>query len=129
MDVSEGIEIVGLGLYLKKMNVLVLGDIHIGYEENLNRQGVLIPRHHFKDVTENVKSIFKRIGTGKKKLSTIVINGDLKHEFGRISSQEWRDILRFLDLLSENCEEVFLIKGNHDIFLGPIARKRSIKSG
>ena len=109
------------------MNVLVLGDIHIGYEENLNRQGVLIPRHHFRDITRNVKEIFRRIGTEKRKLGTVVINGDLKHEFGRISSQEWRDILRFLDLLYENCEEVFLIRGNHDIFLGPVAGKRGIK--
>ena len=127
MDISENVEIIGLSLYFKDLKVLVLGDVHLGYEEDLNKQGVLIPRHHLKDVTKNANDVFNRLKTKENKLKTIVINGDLKHEFGRISNQEWRDVLRFLDLLSENCERIVLVKGNHDIFLGPIAKKRNVK--
>ena len=65
--------------------------------------------------------------SGSSKLESVIINGDLKHEFGTISDQEWREILRFIDLLSERCRRVVLIRGNHDVFLGPVARKRSIR--
>ena len=57
----------------------------------------------------------------------IIINGDIKHEFGTISEQEWRHTLRLLDFLSRYCDEVILIKGNHDMILGPIAKKRNVK--
>ena len=36
------------GIWIKKEKVLVIGDLHIGYEEALNREGVLIPRQQFK---------------------------------------------------------------------------------
>ncbi len=132
MEILAGIEIVGLSLYVKPLNCLVIGDVHIGYEEGLNRRGILIPRHHFKDVVNAIEGIFKNLqlllkANGREKLDKIIINGDLKHEFGTISDQEWREILKFIDLLSLNCEKVILIKGNHDVILGPIARKRNIE--
>ena len=32
----------------------------------------------------------------------VIINGDLKHEFGTISDQEWRDVLKIFDLILGN---------------------------
>ena len=57
----------------------------------------------------------------------IIINGDLKHEFGSISSQEWRETLAVLDFLMKSSENLILIKGNHDTILGPIAKKKNIR--
>jgi putative SbcD/Mre11-related phosphoesterase len=57
----------------------------------------------------------------------VVINGDLKHEFAKISDQEWRDALELIDLIKEKCELV-IIKGNHDKILDKIAEKRQIKT-
>ncbi|MDP7322513.1 MAG: phosphoesterase, partial [Candidatus Woesearchaeota archaeon] len=54
-------------------------------------------------------------------------NGDLKHEFGTISDQEWRHTLKLLDYFEKHCNEIILIKGNHDTILGPIAKKRNVK--
>ena len=54
------------------------------------------------------------------------VNGDLKHDFGTITDQEWRDILKFLDFLLLHAEQIILVKGNHDVKLAPIARKRGI---
>ena len=65
-------------------------------------------------------------GNDRKKLEAVVVNGDLKHDFGTISEQEWRDILKLLDFLLQHSEQVILVKGNHDIKLAPIARKRDI---
>ena len=51
----------------------------------------------------------------------------MKHEFGTISEQEWRDALKLLDYFGQHCDEIILIKGNHDTILGPIAKKRNVK--
>ena len=60
------------------------------------------------------------------KLDSIIINGDVKHEFGTISESEWRNTIRLLDFLLKHCKEVMLIKGNHDKILGQIAQKRNV---
>lgn len=122
MEISKGIEIVDLCLYLKKDNALIISDTHIGYEEALNEQGILIPRLHFEDMAERLEKTFKKTG----KLRKIIINGDIKHEFGHISAQEWRNALRLIDLLGRNSGEIILVRGNHDTILGPIAKKRDV---
>jgi hypothetical protein len=120
MEISKGIEIVDLGL--KIGNILVVADLHIGFEESLNKQGMMMPRFHLKDLTERIEGMIKRA-----KPDTIIVNGDIKHEMGTISEQEWRETLKVFDLLEKNSKKVMLIKGNHDKILGPIARKRDIE--
>lgn len=122
VEIINNIEIVDLALYLKKQKILVLSDVHIGYEESLNKQGVLIPRFQFKDLILKLKKIFSVVNP-----ELVIINGDLKHEFGSISDQEWRDTLKFLDFFTERGKKVILMKGNHDTILGPIAKKRDVE--
>ena len=123
MKLLKNIEAIDLALYIDKS--LIIADIHIGFEEALNKQGVLVPRFQFPDLLKRMKSIFDRLKD--KKIEKIIINGDLKHEFGTISEQEWRNTLKFLDFLGSYCSEILLIKGNHDTILGPIADKRNIR--
>ncbi|MBS3136315.1 metallophosphoesterase [Candidatus Woesearchaeota archaeon] len=114
--------ICGLGLYAK--GALIISDVHIGYEEALNKQGILIPRTQFKEITKSWDRVIQELDGNK--ISRIIINGDLKHEFGTISETEWRNTLKFLDLIGKTCEKITLIRGNHDTNLGPIARKRNV---
>ena len=123
MNILPNIEIVDLALYLEA--TLIIADVHIGYEEVLNKQGILVPRLQFNEIVKRMEKIFSELSN--KKLDKIIINGDLKHEFGTISEQEWRNTLKFLDLLARHCKEIILIKGNHDAILGPIAKKRNVK--
>ena len=123
MKIFDNMEFVDLAVYTNR--TLIVSDFHIGYEEALNKQGILMPRFQFKEVIERLESIFKKLKG--KKIDRIVILGDLKHEFGTISEQEWRHTLRLLDYLGLHCREIVLIKGNHDTILGPIARKRNVK--
>lgn len=116
-------EIIDLALYHKKSKTLIIADIHMGYEEALNKQGILIPRDQHIRTLKRLQKILKRI----KSIDTIIINGDLKHEFGTISETEWRHTLRVIELLSKNCNKIILIKGNHDTILGPIAKKRKLE--
>ncbi|MBU0535337.1 MAG: metallophosphoesterase [Nanoarchaeota archaeon] len=120
MEISKGIKIVDLGLKIGK--TLIIGDLHIGYEEALNKQGVMVPRFQFKDILRRLTAILK-----KAKPDLIIVNGDIKHEFGRISDQEWRETLKIIDILQDNSKKVVLIKGNHDKALGPIAEKGGVE--
>ncbi len=122
MNIEKNIKIIDLALYLTKSKTLVIADSHIGFEESLNKQGILVPRFHFKDLIIRLEKILKKV-----KPDTIIINGDIKHELGTISEQEWRYTLRLIDFLSKHCKRLFLIKGNHDKILGPIAKKRNIE--
>jgi putative SbcD/Mre11-related phosphoesterase len=122
-EICRGVEITGLGLYLKKSRLLAVADLHLGYEEMLNKAGVMVPRFNFREIKARLEKIFSETG----KPETIVINGDLKHEMGTISGQEWREVLDMLDFLSSRCSKIILIKGNHDNILGPIAEKKKVK--
>lgn len=120
----QNLKIVDLGLLLKQEKILVFADFHIGYEEALNRQGILVPRFQFKDVIKRLGKIFSELK--KIKIDKIIINGDIKHEFGKISEQEWRETLKLLDFLAKFCDDIILVKGNHDTIIGPIAKKKKI---
>jgi len=123
MNLTKNIEAIDLALYIKKENTLIIADTHIGYEEALNKKGVFIPRFQFKEIVQRLEKILSKV----KDLDKIIINGDIKHEFGTISDQEWRHTLQLLDFLAKHCNEIILIKGNHDKIIGPIANKRKVK--
>jgi uncharacterized protein len=122
MEIINGMEITGLGLFIKAHKALIISDVHIGLEEALNKQGVLVPRFQLKKVIESLDKMIE-----ERKPSMVVINGDLKHEFGAVSEQEWRDTLKVIDFIERRCPRIVLVKGNHDTILEPIAGKRDIK--
>ncbi len=123
MKILNNIELIDLAIYTNK--TLIFADFHIGYEEALNKQGLLVPRFQFDEIMKRIANIFSKLKN--KEVERIIVNGDLKHEFGTISNQEWRHTLKLLDYFSKHCKEIILVKGNHDIILGPIAKKRNIR--
>src|SRR3989344_3111649 len=120
MEISPGIEIIETALLIKK-ETLVINDLHLGYEASLHLKGILVPRFQLEDIIKIMKRILK------VKPKKIIINGDLKHEFGKVLQLEWREISKFLDFLLENCQEVIIIQGNHDPVIVPIAVKKNVK--
>ncbi len=113
------IKFVDLSIVIK--NTLIISDLHIGYEEALNKQGVMVPRLQFNKLKIRLTKLFKKVQP-----KTVIINGDLKHEFGTISKQEWRDTLKIIDLITLT-SKLIIIKGNHDSIMGPIAKKRNVE--
>lgn len=118
MNIIPGIKIRGKSLWMPHERILIIADLHIGYEESLNKRGILVPRAQFEETKKDLEELFKEV-----KPKTIVINGDLKHEFGEISKQEWQDTFKVLDILDKNCGKIILVKGNHDSILLPIIKK------
>ncbi|MDI6724951.1 MAG: metallophosphoesterase [Methanobacterium sp.] len=100
---------------------LIISDLHLGYEGALNAQGFMIPRLQYKKILKRLKEILSR--TDAKK---IIVNGDLKHEFGKISKQEFKEIEDFITFLKEEFDEIILIKGNHDNFTRFIAENKGL---
>ena len=101
MGFYKDIEIVDLCLYIKKYKTLIIADVHLGYEESLNQRGVLIPKIQFKDTYERIDNILKN-----KETETVVVTGDLKHEFGVINNTEWNNILKIIDLFLKNAQNM-----------------------
>lgn len=122
MIIHNNIEIIDLALFLKKQKTLILADLHLGFEEHLNKRGILIPRFQFNDTIKQLEKILK-----KTKPKTIIINGDLKHEYGSIQTTEWKYILNLIDFLFKHTKKIIIIKGNHDVILEPILKKRNLE--
>jgi len=120
----KGIFALGLSLYTSK--TLIIGDVHMGYEEAINKSGVLIPRRQYTETINLLEQTFNELKKYKMPVDKVIINGDLKHEFGTISETEWRNTLGIIDFLLKQCKNIVLLKGNHDTILGPIANKREI---
>ncbi len=118
-DNIYGAQIIDLALEIG--NYLVIGDLHFGYEEALNYQGIMIPKFQYPKIIQRMEDIHS-----KSDCSKIIINGDLKHEFGKINRQEWRETLNFIDYLKEQFREIILIKGNHDPLTPIIAEKTGL---
>ena len=122
MEISKEIEIIETSLWLKKEKILIINDLHIGYEEALHKKGILVPKFQIKEIINRMETILNEVTP-----NIIIINGDLKHEFGRVLNQEWKEVLQFLDFLSLKCPEIIIIKGNHDPIIKTIADRRNIK--
>ncbi len=114
-----GAHILDAALQIK--DYLIISDLHLGYEYALNAEGFMIPRFQYKKIINRLEEIIKLSNCSK-----IVVNGDLKHEFARITSQEWREVMNFIEFLQENFKEVVLIKGNHDNFTTFMAEKNNL---
>ncbi len=118
--IIDNINIIDLGIKID--DYLIISDLHLGYEESLNKEGIMIPKFQYNKILDRLSEIQIESACTK-----IIINGDLKHEFGKISKQEWIEVNKFLDYLTNEFLEVILIKGNHDNFTNIISEKKNLK--
>ena len=121
MEIISGIKIIGPSLLFEKEKTLVIGDVHIGQENAIHRLGMNIPLNQYKIINEFMETLLEE--TKPKK---IIINGDLKHDFGKITDDEWNKITLFLKNLKKYAE-VIIVAGNHDKVLQPITDKLDLK--
>ena len=121
----EKINYIGKTLLIEESGrkILAIGDLHLGYEEVLSRGGVFVARQLFKESLTYLDKVFEKVG----RVNEVVLLGDVKHEFGKIMSQEWKEVVDLIDYLSEKCSKIIIVKGNHDKIIGPIAEKKQIE--
>ncbi|MCK4615179.1 MAG: metallophosphoesterase family protein, partial [Thermoplasmata archaeon] len=76
----------------KGKKVLVISDIHIGFEEELMRDGIYIP-NQTPEITKRAKEL-----VNSHEIERVVINGDLKH---RVPKTQWKYRKKKLDELDK----------------------------
>ncbi|MEM5793417.1 MAG: metallophosphoesterase [Candidatus Aenigmatarchaeota archaeon] len=103
-------------LFLEEKSTLVLGDLHIGLDYRLYKDGIHIP-DQLPEMEKNIRKYIKKTGSEK-----IVILGDIKDEVPGINYPEMREIPEFLEKLSK-LVDVNICKGNHDTHLEKIVPK------
>lgn len=123
VEMIPGHQSIDLALYIPSDDTLILSDLQLGLEEHYNNQGVFVPRFNYKEVKQHLTKIF----TLKNNFTRIVLNGDIKHGFGKASNQEWREVIDLLEFISPHTETISIVKGNHDIALDPITRFAKIE--
>lgn len=119
---ADGVYAIDLCTYLPDIKALVIADLHLGFEESLGRQGVLVPRAQYKAIIKRLDWILEHVA-----VEHVILNGDVKHEFGTITKQEWREVRRLFEYFQSKNLKITVIKGNHDTILGPIARALQLK--
>lgn len=122
LQVSDGVEIVGLGLYVESLGSLLVADLHLGYEEALASQGVYLPPVQYSELRDLLASMIKESGARR-----VIILGDVKHEFGDVTRLEWREtILLFEFLKRELGLGVEVVRGNHDNYLVSVLKRLEV---
>jgi putative SbcD/Mre11-related phosphoesterase len=103
----DGVPALILNSINPRTKILIVGDLHLGYEGALRDKGFSIPSQH-----ENLITKLTVLVT-ENQIDTLYIIGDLKHGTLKITSTEWFQVPTLLDALSK-IVKVHIIKGNHD---------------
>jgi hypothetical protein len=120
--IGDDIVISGYGLvYMPDEETIGISDLHLGFEIYMESQGLFLPRMQMKLEEERIESILREYQP-----STVLINGDIKHEFSHNSPQEWVEVRRLFTLLKGKCN-VIVVRGNHDNYIINIARMFGIR--
>lgn len=118
MDIKRRYNFTGKALFFPKENILVIGDLHLGYEEALRQGGLEVPINQFKEAAEelgrtiqNIKARYGHIGELR-----IIFLGDVKHHFNFLATEK-EEIKKLLSFLRKNGideDRVIFIRGNHE---------------
>jgi len=100
--------------YIEDMDALIFSDLHLGIEGSLEEEGIFLPRGVSRATADIVYSAIEEY-----RPSTVVFDGDLKHSFGLLKTSEWRELGSFFERLRDVYRvEVYVVRGNHDNYLG-----------
>lgn len=123
MELYPGVEVVfgEPALYLKSLSILVVTDLHLGFEEACTDYGLFLPRIQFKKLIDRINRLIDLCNPSK-----IVINGDVKHYFSKLTHQERCEISKLLSFLRDKGLEVYIVRGNHDNYLPLVLYKYDI---
>ncbi len=90
---------------------LVLADLHLGYEDALEGDGLHFPRIHTMGLMEELLAAIERHGAER-----VILLGDIKHDFAR-GRWESRDDVRTVVSMVRECADCTVVTGNHDNFI------------
>jgi putative SbcD/Mre11-related phosphoesterase len=98
----------------RKTRIIVVADLHIGWEMGLSKEGIHVPTQTpklLKRLTELITAY---------KPEKLLILGDVKHTIATAETIEWHDVPDFFGALEKQVQEISVIRGNHDGNLEPL---------
>jgi len=101
-------------LFFPEKEILVICDLHLGYEEMLLKQGITFPFEQLEQTMSEIEQIVLEIKRNYK-IKKIILLGDLKHHFNFEIEEKYqiRKLFTFLKQFVDE-ENIILINGNHD---------------
>ena len=106
-------------VHVPSLSLLCVADLHIGYEAELRSKGAHIPSSENSVLVRRIARIIACTDP-----DIVVLNGDVKHAFGRIHDSEWRQLKTVVDVLGDR--QIVVVTGNHDVALDPLAKKYAL---
>jgi putative SbcD/Mre11-related phosphoesterase len=112
-------EAIGRCLYWKEEKILVVGDLHLGYENFLTEHGWSFPKTQLEDTLSILEDSFEN-----RVVEEVVLLGDIKHYFSGVLSEEFSDFRAVINLVkSKGVKRVVVTKGNHDAIIEPLIER------
>lgn len=88
--------------------VLVISDLHLGFEKALAEKGINLPSQ-----TDKILQRIQRLLT-QHRPTRLILLGDIKHGTFKILPYEWADIPHFFEKLLSHGATIEVVPGNHD---------------
>ncbi len=121
VEVEPGIRVTNDRCILfEKEKVLVIGDLHLGYEKALEDEGMYLPRMNTESIRESLNRLIE-----KYEPKEIVLLGDIKHDFRR-AKFEGKEEVRAIVRLIMDAAKIVIVKGNHDNYVQNIVADMGI---
>lgn len=98
----------------RKERVLVIADLHLGWEVTLAHQGIHVPSQ-VPRLMEKLRRIIQ--DTNPQQL---VLLGDVKHAVAKVELEEWKYVPEFFEGLVDLIPNIQVVPGNHDGNLEPL---------
>jgi len=98
----------------QKTRIMIVADLHIGWEMALSEKGIHIPTQ----TPKLLKKLTSLISLYKPE--KLLILGDIKHTVATAEIGEWHDVPDFFNELKKQTQEISVIRGNHDGNLEPL---------
>ncbi len=106
---------IGKTLFFLKEKILVLGDLHLGFEKMLRNQGLDFPVKQFEGIKEELEKTILHIKARYGKIEEIVLLGDIKHHYS-FEAEERKEVNMLISFLKRYIPEnkIIFIRGNHE---------------
>jgi putative SbcD/Mre11-related phosphoesterase len=88
--------------------ILIVTDLHIGWEVPLVKKGIHIPSQSSK-LTENILKLIREHNPDR-----LYLLGDIKQAVSKISWGEWKDVPDFFESIEKEVSDITVTLGNHD---------------
>ncbi|GIU71138.1 MAG: phosphoesterase [Candidatus Nitrosocaldaceae archaeon] len=103
-------------------DTLIISDTHLGLEEQRERLGISIPISVTDTIIDYIIKPVKELSCKR-----VILLGDVKHEFGKPSSEEWFAVRKMIKSIREQRAEPEVVRGNHDNYIINILRNMDVK--